>query len=426
MNSFPNSNGPDRLLNQFTRPKNIRLLENFPKYFQNSIEERSFGCLLGLAVGDVLGCPLEGMSYQTIKTRHPEGVQGLIFPSFWHNWRLPGLHSDDTQQALVLIDAFRRQQLIQPGEWDANAHFEFACSVANVFIKGLEINSDLPFGCWRGTGKGFRRVVERLSRNRQNDRWPYGYGEYSAGLGAAMRVSPLGVLVEDIDQVKKMVEHISFMTHTNPTAVVCACAAAIACHLLSKKLPGTLQTSVFLSCLIDEVAHIEKELTRHGDFEQTLPSDDKTVFLLTPLIEEVKKIIHLAPEAALKAIADKTEKLTGQRIIPTAGYAPSGIAACLYFFLHDLENPEKALLTTINYGGDADTTGAIVGAMCGAFYGPFVFKNHLENLLALDLLLDISHNCFAENETCTIDLIKTECLHTEIEELARTLYLKIY
>jgi ADP-ribosyl-[dinitrogen reductase] hydrolase len=425
MNSSTETAGPASLLIHFNRPKNQRVLENLPNFSENSVKARFWGCSLGLAVGDVLGCPVEGMSSQKIKISHPEGIQSLIFPSYWHNWRLPGLHSDDTQQALVLMKAYRRNQNRHPGEWDSNAHFDFACTVAEFFIQGLEINQDLPFGCWRGTGKGFRRVVERLSRNRQNNRWPYGYGEYSAGLGAAMRVPPLGILGKEIDQVKKMVEHVSFITHTNPTAVVCAFAVALACHFLSKKSIESLQPKFFLTDLIEEVYKAETDLSRPDEVEEALPVKGKKTYLVTPLLEEVTNLLHLSPDAALIALAKKTEKLTGQKIVPTAGYAPSGIAACLYFFLHDIENPEKALLTTINSGGDTDTTGAIVGAMGGALHGPLVFKKHLENLLGLDLLLDVSLKCLCEKETETINLIETECHHTEIEELARTLYLKM-
>lgn len=426
MNETNSPSGPDRLLVQFNRPKNQRLLEDLPRFPKNSLQERLLGCLLGLAVGDVLGCPLEGMSSQTIQNRYPEGVNGLIFPSFWHNWRLPGLHSDDTQQALVLLQAYQKNKTRHPGEWDANAHFDLAHTAASIYVRGLQVNKDLPFGCWRGTGKGFRRAVQRLSRNQQTNRWPYGYGEFSAGLGAAMRIPPLGVLGKDVDHITKMVEHISFITHTDPTAVVCASTVALACHYLSKKTPGTLQPGFFLSNLVEEVTRIETEFARPKEIDKADPSGEKVRILVAPLLNELNDLLHMSPDLAMRAISIKTENLTGQKIVPTAGYAPSGIAACLYFFLHEIDNPEKALLSSINAGGDTDTIGAIVGAMCGAYHGPTVFQNHLTDLLALDLLLDMGLNCLGETEAGKIDFLESECLHTEIEELARTLYLKIY
>jgi ADP-ribosyl-[dinitrogen reductase] hydrolase len=426
MNASKIVKGPDQLLIRYNRPKNERLLENFAWFPQNSLQDKFIGCLLGMAVGDILGCPLEGMSFQTIRTRYPEGVNGLLFPPFWHNWRLPGLHSDDTQQALVLLNAYRQNNHLYSTDWDSNAHFEYASGVASLFVKGLQVNKELPFGCWRGTGKGFRRSIERLSRNQEAVRWPYGFGVYSAGLGASMRVPPLGVIGKNTAEIIKMVEHISFITHTNPTAVVCACSVALACHYLSKKLPETLQPTFFLSSIIEEIARIEDELSKPEDFENIDTGNDKTSILVTPLLEEVKNLIHLSPDSALKAISLKTEELTGQKIIPTAGYAPSGIAACFYFLLNEIEDPERALLNTINAGGDTDTTGAIVGAMCGSLHGPLIYRKYLVDLLTLDMILDTGLHCLNDTKAGEIDLIETECLHTEIEELARTLYLKIY
>jgi ADP-ribosyl-[dinitrogen reductase] hydrolase len=39
-------------------------------------------------------------------------------------------------------------------------------------------------------------------------------------------------------------------------------------------------------------------------------------------------------------------------------------------FLFRTTSFEECLVATVNQGGDADTTGAIVGAIAGAFYGP--------------------------------------------------------
>ena len=65
--------------------------------------DRVRGCLLGLAIGDALGAPLEGLSTQQIRT-HYGRVRGYVDGrQAWkrkrYRWRLLGLYSDDTQQA---------------------------------------------------------------------------------------------------------------------------------------------------------------------------------------------------------------------------------------------------------------------------------------------------------------------------------------
>ena len=70
--------------------------------------DRVRGCLLGMAVGDALGAPLEGLSAQQIKTHYGrvrnyvDGVQAWKRKPY--RWRMRGLYSDDTQQALALCD----------------------------------------------------------------------------------------------------------------------------------------------------------------------------------------------------------------------------------------------------------------------------------------------------------------------------------
>src|SRR5690606_35105602 len=70
--------------------------------------ERARGTLLGLAVGDALGAPLEGLSPQQIRAHYGQVVDYVDGATAWkkkpYRWRMPGLYSDDTQQALVLAD----------------------------------------------------------------------------------------------------------------------------------------------------------------------------------------------------------------------------------------------------------------------------------------------------------------------------------
>ena len=50
------------------------------------------------------------------------------------------------------------------------------------------------------------------------------------------------------------------------------------------------------------------------------------------------------------------------------GFPPACIPTCLYILL-TTDSFEEALTDVVNLGGDADTAGAILGAMAGAYYG---------------------------------------------------------
>src|SRR5215217_7796857 len=70
--------------------------------------DRARGCMLGLAIGEALGAPLEGLSAQQIRAHYGVVVDYVDGARAWkkkpYRWRFPGLYSDDTQQALALSD----------------------------------------------------------------------------------------------------------------------------------------------------------------------------------------------------------------------------------------------------------------------------------------------------------------------------------
>jgi ADP-ribosyl-[dinitrogen reductase] hydrolase len=68
--------------------------------------DRFLGSLVGVAVGDALGGPADGLEAETIRERYGsiEGYRDAQ-PDQPQRWRQPGLHSDDTQQALIVTDS---------------------------------------------------------------------------------------------------------------------------------------------------------------------------------------------------------------------------------------------------------------------------------------------------------------------------------
>ncbi len=52
----------------------------------------------------------------------------------------------------------------------------------------------------------------------------------------------------------------------------------------------------------------------------------------------------------------------------TEGFVLGSVLTAIYLFLVS-DDYERTLIETVNLGGDADTTGAMVGQMCGARYG---------------------------------------------------------
>jgi ADP-ribosylglycohydrolase len=63
--------------------------------------DRVAGCLVGLAVGDALGAPLEFQSRRQVRKQYPEGLRDMIDSSLWKK----GEYTDDTQMALLIAES---------------------------------------------------------------------------------------------------------------------------------------------------------------------------------------------------------------------------------------------------------------------------------------------------------------------------------
>ena len=73
------------------------------------------GCLLGLAIGDALGAPVEFLRLQEIKKRY--GKDGI---ADFHGWRgfKPGSYTDDTQMSLATaVGCLRAYQICDRGRF---------------------------------------------------------------------------------------------------------------------------------------------------------------------------------------------------------------------------------------------------------------------------------------------------------------------
>ncbi|MHC5541224.1 ADP-ribosylglycohydrolase family protein, partial [Singulisphaera rosea] len=115
--------------------------------------DRVRGSLLGLATGDALGAPLEGLSAQQIRAHYGVVADYVDGSRAWkkkpYRWRMPGLYSDDTQQALALSDV-----LLDLGEIDADR-------LASLYLQMAHPRGS-HYGAHRGIGRSFRQVLGAL------------------------------------------------------------------------------------------------------------------------------------------------------------------------------------------------------------------------------------------------------------------------
>ncbi len=315
--------------------------------------DRVRGSLLGMAIGDALGAPLEGLGAQQIRAHYHLVTDYVDGARAWkkkpYRWRLPGLYSDDTQQALALCDV-----VLACGRIDVDR-------LAALYLELATPPGDYA-GAHRGIGRSFRQVLADLRRGVPPDRT----GQASAGIGAAMRIAPMGLyFADDPDAMHEAVMAASLMTHRDIRSIAGALAVA---HAVRRLAAGEDREPSFLLRVAGDVA---RAVARIGA-ECPGPVDSLEAHgrSLSRAIARAETLLDIPRERALAALAEEANlhgaEPTCRRA--TMGFPPACIPACLYLLL-TTDGLEEAIVEVVNLGGDSDSTGAILGALAGAHYG---------------------------------------------------------
>ncbi len=263
------------------------------------------GILLGTALGDALGLPMEGLSQAQIARRFGTRLDrfGMLGDR--------GFVSDDTEQAALVCQSLTRGA-VDPDR--VRAHLRAA--LLGWFWR-------LPFGI----GLGTLRACLRLSLGRRD-------GVCSAGNGAMMRAPILGASYPNDPGARRLlVATTTVLTHTHPWAIDAAHLAAALTAL----------------CLVAESNADRAELARQA--------------LATLSAGELRERAQLAVEAA-----ERNEPYPVERLGNT-GFVMHTAALTLHAFVRWGYEPKEAIVQAILLGGDTDTHAAIVGAWCGALHG---------------------------------------------------------
>ncbi|MDB4929815.1 MAG: ADP-ribosylglycohydrolase [Myxococcaceae bacterium] len=153
--------------------------------------DRLAGALLGTALGDALGLPMEMMSARAIARRFPRLDR-------FHLLGRTGFVSDDTEQSALVAQSLARA----PGDL-AGVVRAFRWSLLGWFAR-------LPWGIGFGTLRACLRIALGLRRS----------GVATAGNGAAMRAAIVGVHLHDDEAARRATsDALAVVTHTDPRAV---------------------------------------------------------------------------------------------------------------------------------------------------------------------------------------------------------------
>lgn len=281
--------------------------------------ERFLGCLLGLAVGDALGAPYEGVPADYVYYAHGP-IHELLAKSSDEVLRT----TDDTQMTVGVAET-----LVACGSIDAD-----------FLMRRFAANYEPD----RGYGQGARRLLECATDGGDWDElaetvFPGG----SFGNGAAMRVAPVGlVFAHDLDLVAVQARASALPTHRHPLGIEGATLFALAVALAAQGPP--LDRKAFYGRLI--------EYCECDEFQWQLWAARK-----------------LRRGHSLGFLGNS---LPAHQSVVTA-------IACFTTMSHSYSD---AVETAITLGDDTDTLAAMAGALAGAHLGsdavPKRWVNRLE------------------------------------------------
>jgi ADP-ribosylglycohydrolase len=190
-----------------------------------------------------------------------------------------------------------------------------------------------------GTGRATLRAIVKL--------WvgfpPAHSGVWSAGNGPAMRAALLSVcLGHDRERLRAYVRASARLTHTDPRAEPGAFLVALAAHFGAGLGPHGVQGDTFLR-----------------EVREALPDADEELAGLLGRLQD-----HLGRDAPAVELADALGLHRG-----VSGYAYHTVPLALCCWLRHPRDFRAAVEEVVTLGGDADSTGAVVGGIAGATVG---------------------------------------------------------
>lgn len=305
------------------------------------------GCLLGGAVGDALGAPVEFMRRaEIIEHFGPPGITCFV-PAYGGL----GTITDDTQMALFTAEGLIRAWVRGQG-MDITSYLGV---VANAYLRWLSTQGERPVHDvalvpgepgWlfqqrelhnrRAPGVtclSALRAMRRLGQPASND---------SKGCGGVMRMAPAGLFAaraasqEPLRQAFALGAELAALTHGHPTG---ALAAGVLAAL-------TLALAGGGSSLTASLAAVKPLLCTEARHEETLHALEAAEALAGSCLP------------AERAIAQLGEGWVAEEAL--------GIAVYCALVARDFEH---GVVLAVNHDGDSDSTGAITGNLLGALLG---------------------------------------------------------
>ena len=349
----------------------IKREENKEQYFK--------GCLIGGAIGDALGYPVEFMSYNEILRVY--GKDGITHYKLASNGK--ALISDDTQMTLftangILIGntrgCMRGVEGLPHGyihmaylDWLTTQGYKKPTDTINIswLLKVPELHNCRAPGntCISALCSPEERSVEKPLNK-------------SKGCGGVMRIAPYGLFYGKFENEQPQLfiteaAEIGAITHGQTMShLSCSLMASIIGQIIYGSAPGAGE---------------------HWDALEEIVSDAlfqvKTWGVASRHKEEFDALMKRAVELTKNNSTDE-ENI---RSLGEGWVAEEALAIAIYCACKYQNESMKGIIAAVNHSGDSDSTGAIAGNILGAWNGYDAFpKEFIKDLEIADVIEEIA------------------------------------
>lgn len=346
----------------------------------NTLQDRIRGSLIGGAIGDALGYPVEFIySFREIQKLYGErGITRLDIKQHWlEDAEQAGkaVISDDTQMTLFtangLLNAKKQGILLKYGicrayiEWYLTQVGKKSPKYRDCWISNVpELNHR------RAPGNTCMSSLDDIYRGKDSM-------NNSKGCGGVMRIAPIPLYatVQDrmsIEEADHLAGDAAEITHQHPLGFISATLMSHIIYRLALDIEPTQDS--MKRYIMEGVAEMRKQYKAyHNDVERMAELAERAIFLLDNGKTDLENTGHLG------------EGWTGEE----------ALAIALFCVLKHFDNFEEAMISAVNHGGDSDSTGAVTGNILGAAVGyeaiPQFYKDDLE---MHDLILHMADDLY--------------------------------
>lgn len=321
--------------------------------------EHFAGCLLGGAVGDALGAPVEFMSLGQIRKQFGQQSVTDYTPAYGRDG---GAITDDTQMTLFTVEGLIRAD----NRWKDRGICNPAMVLHHSYLRWLGTQEELPAGVLADVKESWLLRVPGLHARRAPGNTclsalrsgkmgsPEEPINDSKGCGGVMRVASVGLIESD------------------PFRLGCEAAAITHGHP-----SGYLAAGFFASV----IGH----LLQGRDLEASIAAA-RDALVLWPQHEGCLRAIDEAQQLANEApgTAETVESIG-------AGWVAEEALSIALFCALKAKSFEHGVMLAVNHSGDSDSTGSMTGNILGLLYGKSAIPQRwLDNLELRDVIEEIA------------------------------------